>query len=156
MWKLLIPLALATLFVYQLAEAEERGAGVNARQHVNFDGVVGDAGVDAREARQREAIRRGMASGEITPREAERLWRVQARIERHERMAETDGRVTRQERARLSRELDHSARHIRHESHERQRVGGDGSGHDRGRRHGHDRGRDYGRHVAHRGGHQRH
>jgi polyhydroxyalkanoate synthesis regulator phasin len=220
-----------TLFVYQIAEAEEQGAGVNARQHnqmerirqgiasgeltreearrllqeqrairreetayqsdgvlgraeradlhrdlnrssagiarqrhdrqrVAFDGVPADAGIDARQARQREAIRRGIASGEITPREAERLWREQARIERYETRAEADGRISRAERVRLDRQLDNAGRHIRHESHDRQAVLRHGSRHDRADHRGHDRarhfGHDWGRHrgqqVAHRGG----
>jgi hypothetical protein len=231
MWRLFIPLALATLFIYQLAEAEEQGAGTSARQHnqmervrqgiasgevtreearrllheqravrreeaayrsdgvlsrgeradlhrdlnrasadiarqrhdrqrVRLDAVAGDAGIDAREARQREAIRRGIASGEITPREAERLWREQARIERSERRAEADGRISRAERVRLDRQLDNAGRHIRHEARDRQDVLRHGSRHGRADHRGHDRGRDFGRdwgrhrgqQVAHRGG----
>lgn len=105
------------------------------------------ASIDEREARQREAIRRGAESGELTPREAERLRREQARIERHEQMARADGRFTPRERARIQRELDQAQRHIRHESHDRQRVGVQ----DRGNHFGHERGHDRGNHFGGRG-----
>jgi hypothetical protein len=105
------------------------------------------ASIDEREARQREAIGRGAESGELTPREAERLRREQARIERHEQMARADGRFTPRERARIQRELDQAQRHIRHESHDRQRMGVQ----DRGNHFGHDRGRDRGNRLGGRG-----
>jgi hypothetical protein len=212
MLKLLIPLAIAALFVHQLAQAQEAGAGVNERQHrqthrigdgvrsgdltrsearrlageqreirreesaYRSDGVLtpreradlhrdlnrssnhiwrerhdGQArpmayngpdglNIDEREARQREAIRRGMASGELTRNEAQRLWGEQRRIERMEQRARADGRFTPQERARIDRRLDSSARHIRHETHDRQRIGR----HDSGWHRGHANGRHYG------------
>lgn len=167
MLKFMVPLALATLFIYQLAEAQETAPGVEAREQHRRDRFrqdaapgeaardearrfmyerrdmqragmwQGDAGIDGREARQREAIRRGVESGELTPREADRLRREQARIERHERMAEADGRVTPRERARLNRELDRSARDIWRESHDRQRMAGRDRGRNFGERHPH-------------------
>jgi hypothetical protein len=219
MLKLIIPMAIAALFVHQLAQAQEAGAGVNERQHRQMhrigdgvrsgdlapreadrlrseqreirreeaayrsDGVVtpreradlhrdldrssnhiwrerhdaqarpaaynGPDGlsIDEREARQREAIRRGVASGELTRNEARRLWDEQRRIERMEQRARADGRFTPQERARIDRQLDHSGRHIRHETHDRQRAGSHGW-HGGGDRHGWQRGHGGGQHQG--------
>lgn len=192
MLKLLIPMAIAALFVHQAAQAQETGAGVNERQHRQMDrirdgaasgdltrgetrrlveeqrairreesafrsdGVItprerehlhrdldrssnhiwqqrhdaqqqphsgGDAlSINEREARQREAIRRGVASGELTRNEASRLWGEQRRIERMEQRARADGNFTPQERARINRQLDHSKQHIYRETHDRQRA----------------------------------
>lgn len=225
MLKVLIPIALATLSVHPLAQAQEAAGGADARQRMerirqgvasgeltrdearrlareqrsirrdeaqartgataapgeraelirdldragrdfrrerrdaqHRSGASG-ASIDEREARQREAIGRGAESGELTPREAERLRHEQARIERHEQMARADGRFTPRERARIQRELDQAQRHIRHESHDRQRVGGQ----DRGNHFGHDRDRGnrlgergHNHRVAHHGGGPRH
>jgi hypothetical protein len=136
MLKLLIPIAIAALFMHQLAEAQEPGAGVDvdAQRHHPMS-------IDERETRQRQAIRRGVESGELTRGEADRLRHEQARIERHELMARSDGRFTPRERSRIQHELDRSARHIRHETHDRQRAGG----RDRPRH-------DHAQRVAHRGG----
>jgi hypothetical protein len=214
MLKLLIPMAIAALFVHQLAQAQEPGAGVNERQHRQMDrirdgaasgdltrgetrGLVGEqrairreesayrsdgvvtpreradlhrdldrssnhiwqqrhdaqqrphAGgdglsIDEREARQREAIRRGVASGELTRHEADRLRSEQMRIERMEQRAGADGRFTPQERARINRQLDNSGRHIRRETHDRQRAGGHDSGWHRGSWQGQHNGRQFG------------
>lgn len=194
MLKLLIPMAIAALFVHQLAQAQEPGAGVNARQHNQMDrirdgaasgdltrgetrrlageqreirreesafrsdgvltgreradlhrdldrssnhiwqqrhdaqqrpntsGMHDGLSINEREARQREAIRRGIASGELTRHEADRLRHEQGRIERMEQRARADGNFTPQERARIDRQLDNSGRHIRQETHDRQRA----------------------------------
>ncbi len=166
MLKLLIPMAIAALFVHQLAQAQEPGAGVNARQHNQMDRTREGAGsgelrrdaqqrpnaggthdglsINEREARQREAIRRGVASGELTRHEADRLRHEQGRIERMEQRARADGNFTPQERARINRQLDNSARHIRHETHDRQRAGGHDSGWHRGSWQGQHNGQHYG------------
>ena len=172
MFKLLIPMAIAALFVYQLAEAQEPGTGVNARQHTQMDRIREGAGsgewrrdaqprpnaggmqdglsINEREARQREAIRRGNASGELTRHEADRLRSEQMRIERMEQRARADGNFTPQERARINRQLDNSARHIQHETHDRQRA----TQHDSGW-HGQHNGRHYG-HSQHLPNHDQH
>lgn len=227
MLKLLIPMAVAALFVHQFAQAQETGAGVNERQHRQMDrirdgaasgdltrgetrrlvdeqrairreesayrsdGVVtpreradlhrdldrssnhiwrqrhdaqqrphagGDGlTINEREARQREAIRRGMASGELTRNEASRLWSEQRRIERMEQRARADGHFTPQERARINRQLDRSGRHIRHETHDRQRAPQAGHGWNGGHRghqygHGNGHGNQFG-HSSGRGNH---
>jgi uncharacterized membrane protein YebE (DUF533 family) len=106
--------------------------------------------INEREARQREAIRRGVASGELTRHESQRLWGEQRRIERMEQRARADGHFTPQERARINRQLDNSGRHIRHETHDRQRAGGHGQhfGHNggQGNHYGHNNGQRFGQH----------
>ena len=57
--------------------------------------------VDQREASQQARIDAGVASGQLTRREARQLEREQARIRAAERHAKADGVVTRQERRRL-------------------------------------------------------
>jgi uncharacterized membrane protein YebE (DUF533 family) len=223
MLKLIIPVAIAALFVHQAAQAQESAAGVNERQHrqmerigegarsgdltrnetrrltneqreirreesaARSDGVVtpreradlhrdldrssdhigrerNDAqtrpdaysghdglSINEREARQREAIRRGVASGDLTRREADRLRSEQHRIERMEQRARADGNFTPQERARIDRRLDNSARHIRHEMNDRQQAGRRDAGWHRG----HGNGNHYGQRPNH-GGHGNH
>lgn len=78
--------------------------------------------IDGREWRQEERVNQGIRSGQLTPREAVRLEREQARIRYHERMMKADGLFTRSERARLHRELNRADRHIYRQKHDRQRI----------------------------------
>ncbi len=64
-------------------------------------------GLDRQQALQREWLRQGIASGRITPREAERIRAAIRDLERHERAAKADGYVTPQERRALR---EHAAR----------------------------------------------
>lgn len=75
---------------------------------------------DAVQAQQQRQIQAGIRSGEITRREAAQLQAEQARIAQMERRAEADGRVDRQERARLAEAQRDAGRHIYQESHDRQ------------------------------------
>ena len=76
--------------------------------------------VEAREAAQDKRIQQGVASGQLTQREAARLQGEQAHIDRAEQKAKADGKVTPQERARLDRMQDHASRDIAREKHDRQ------------------------------------
>jgi uncharacterized membrane protein YebE (DUF533 family) len=80
-------------------------------------------GIDKRQANQEQRIQEGVASGELTQREAKRLNRQQNRIDKMESRAKADGVVTQRERARLHRELDRSSRAIGREKHDRQTAG---------------------------------
>lgn len=62
-------------------------------------------GIDLREAGLRERIDAGVRSGQLSEREARRLYRQERRIERDEARAKADGIVTRQERRQLRQEL---------------------------------------------------
>lgn len=60
-------------------------------------------GIDARQENQQKRIGAGIAKGQITPREAVQLERGQARVNRMENRAKSDGVVTARERARIHR-----------------------------------------------------
>lgn len=76
--------------------------------------------VDARQQRQETRIEQGTASGALTPREADRLERGQAQIDRAENRAMADGKVGPRERARLEHLQDQQSRRIAREKHDRQ------------------------------------
>ena len=80
--------------------------------------------INRREYSQRNRIREGIRSGELTRREAGRLIHQQRRIESYERRSRRDdGRLDRYERRRLDRMLDRSRRDIYREKHDRQDRG---------------------------------
>lgn len=76
--------------------------------------------VNARQAEQRERIDNGVASGELTRREATVLRAQQAHVRQEEREAKADGVVTRRERRHLQRELDRSSATIHDQKHDAQ------------------------------------
>lgn len=77
-------------------------------------------GVDQRQLNQERRIEQGVASGSLTPREAARLERGQAHVERMETRAQADGTVTRAERQRIEHAQDVQSRQIYREKHDRQ------------------------------------
>jgi hypothetical protein len=80
-----------------------------------------DGNVNQREYSQRNRIRQGIRSGELTRVEANRLINQQSRIESYElRSRLDDGRLDRQERRNLDRMLDRSNRNIYSQKHDRQ------------------------------------
>jgi hypothetical protein len=76
--------------------------------------------IDQRQANQERRIDQGIASGQLTQREATRLDRQQDRIDRMENKAKADGVVTARERARLHAAQDRASRNIAREKHDRQ------------------------------------
>jgi len=76
--------------------------------------------IDQRQAVQQQRIEQGVASGELTQKEAAKLEQGQVKVERMEEKAKSDGTVTAQERARLHHAQDKQSRRIRHEKHDRQ------------------------------------
>ncbi|HVH32570.1 hypothetical protein ACFJIW_22940 [Tahibacter sp. UC22_41] len=102
MRKTVVPIALVTAVLF---------AGTAAAATPN---------VDAREANQHARIDQGVASGELTRREAAGLRAQQAHIRRDERAAKADGVVTRGERRHLQRELDHASANIDAQKHDAQ------------------------------------
>jgi len=61
-------------------------------------------------------------SGQLTPREAARAEKGQARIERMEERAKADGKVTPKERAHIQHAQNRESRQLAREKHDRQRV----------------------------------
>ncbi|MGH8249575.1 MAG: hypothetical protein ACREVI_02575 [Steroidobacteraceae bacterium] len=82
--------------------------------------AAGTPWLDAREQNQRERIAAGIRSGELTRPEARRLVRGEVRLHRHERIARSDGVVTRAERLRLHRHANRTSQRIYRQKHDRQ------------------------------------
>lgn len=76
--------------------------------------------VDQRQKVQRERIQTGVATGELTRREAADARHDQRRIRRVERRAKADGVVTTDERARLHRKQNKANREIRRNKHDKE------------------------------------
>lgn len=76
--------------------------------------------VDQRQANQDARIDQGVASGELTAREARRLRAEQRHIQRVEHRAKADGVVTAGERAHLQHEQNQADRRIRRNKHDAQ------------------------------------
>lgn len=79
--------------------------------------------IEQRDRMEQERIERGIESGRLTQREADRLLSERAQIERMERRARADGVLTQRERARIVHAQDRLARDIYRESHDRQVAG---------------------------------
>ena len=65
-----------------------------------------------RQIKQQKRIHQGMASGELTRKEALRLEREQRRIQKTKQEALNDGELTPEERLRLERQQNRANRHI--------------------------------------------
>jgi hypothetical protein len=78
-------------------------------------------GVDQRQANQERRIEQGVNSGALTTREANRLEAGQAKVDRIENRAKSDGVVTQRERARLHQAQDVQSARIARQKHDRQR-----------------------------------
>lgn len=74
--------------------------------------------VDQRQAHQQQRIRDGVASGELTRREAHGLVHQQIHIHRAEQRATSDGDVTRNEQARLHLMQDRASHRIARQKHD--------------------------------------
>jgi hypothetical protein len=112
--------------------------------------------LEQRDRIEQARIDRGVESGQITSREADRLQSERARVERMESRARSDGTMTRNERARIDGAQDRLNRDIRRESNDRQtsngygrqgdnRGNGNGNGNGWGRGNDNGRGHDFGR-----------
>lgn len=76
--------------------------------------------VDHRQSTQRHRIQDGVASGELTRREAANARHDQRRIQRSERRAKADGVVNQNERARLHHKQNKASRELRRDKHDAQ------------------------------------
>jgi opacity protein-like surface antigen len=76
--------------------------------------------IDQRQANQEQRIDRGVASGQLNEREANRLNKQQEHINKMEDRATSDGIVTKKERARIGAAQTHTSRDIAREKHDRQ------------------------------------
>ena len=76
--------------------------------------------IDQRQANQEKRIDRGIASGQLNEREANRLSNQQEHVNKVEDMAKSDGVVTKKERARMNHAQDRTSRHLARQKHDRQ------------------------------------
>jgi hypothetical protein len=77
--------------------------------------------VDQRQANQEARIQQGVRTGELTPKEAARLEKGQAKVQKKEAKAKSDGVVTKKERAKLAKEQDKQGKKIRKQKHDKQK-----------------------------------
>jgi hypothetical protein len=77
-------------------------------------------GVDQRQANQQQRIDQGVASGQLTGKEAARLDKGQAQVEKKEAKAKADGKVTPKEREKLKQAQNKQSEKIMHEKHDKQ------------------------------------
>ena len=79
-----------------------------------------EARINQRQGHQQQRIANGIASGQLTAREAYRLERQQAHIARYEARSRADGPgLTGRERYRLERMQDRASRNIHRQRHDR-------------------------------------
>lgn len=78
--------------------------------------------VDQRQENQARRIEKGTATGQLTPKEADKLQAQQGRIEKAEAQAKSDGKVTARERKRLDKKQDNASRKIKRERKDRQKA----------------------------------
>lgn len=78
--------------------------------------------VDQRQENQERRIDQGVASGQLTQREAGRLEHQQDHVAAAEARAKADGQVTKRERVRLHAMQDRESRRIHRQKHDRQRA----------------------------------
>ena len=78
--------------------------------------------IDQRQANQERRIEAGEKSGQLNQKEAARLEKGQARIQKMENKAVADGKVTAKERRKIERAQDKQSRKIAREKHDRQHA----------------------------------
>ena len=96
----------------QTANVGQGGAGVN----------VNDPNIQQRMQNQQRRIDQGVASGQLTPKEAGRLQAREAKIKQDEARMKSDGQLTAKERKKLNKELDNASDRIYKQKHDRQQV----------------------------------
>ncbi len=74
--------------------------------------------VDRREHRQKQRIKEGVRSGELTKGEAKKLRAEQKEIRAKERAMKSDGVLTKEERKDLHQDLNESSKNIAEEKHD--------------------------------------
>lgn len=99
-----LSLILTTIMFAQSAIADNRGQSINKKQ-----------------ANQKARISQGIRSGQLTRKEAFRLRKQQARINRTERRFKTDGRLTPRERAVVQGKLHRASKNIYAQKHDGQK-----------------------------------
>ena len=81
-----------------------------------------DPNIQQRMQNQQQRIDQGVASGQLTPKEAGRLQAQEAKIKQDEARMKSDGKLTPKERKKLNKELDKESERIYEQKHDRQHV----------------------------------
>ncbi len=76
--------------------------------------------IDQRQTNQQTRIDQGVASGQLTEREANRMEKRQDHVQNLENKAKEDGVVTKKERARIGAAQNNASRQLAKEKHDRQ------------------------------------
>ena len=97
-------------------------ASVPALSYAQTKDPAATPGIDKRQEIQQKRIDQGVQSGELNKREAARLDRHQAGIDKMENKAKGDGTVTKKERAKIQHAQNHESRNIHHQKHDRQKA----------------------------------
>ena len=82
-----------------------------------YAGPTDDPGIQKREQNQEKRIDQGVKSGELTPGEAGRLEKEQAKIKQDEARMKSDGKLTKKERRKLKREQNKASKDIYRKKH---------------------------------------
>jgi uncharacterized protein YdeI (BOF family) len=99
----------------------DRSSGAIYQQKHDAQDRIPNNGVNERQQNQRDRIRQGVQSGELTGVEAARLRRQQSQIKLNEaRARQSGGEFTPRERARIQRQLNRSSGSIYRQKHDRQ------------------------------------
>jgi len=77
--------------------------------------------INKRQVNQQERIAGGVKSGELTAKETEHLESREAKIQADKKEAKSDGKVTKQERAKLNKEENRTSRAIYRQKHDAQK-----------------------------------
>jgi len=87
-----------------------------------FAAGTDDPVVQKRMQNQDKRIDQGVKSGELTPKEAGKLEKKEAKIKQDEERMKSDGKLTKKERAKLRREQNRASKRIYKEKHDKQKV----------------------------------
>lgn len=97
-------------------------AAVPALSYAQARDPAATPGVDKRQEVQQKRIDQGVQSGELNKREAARLERHQAGIDKMENKAKADGTVSKKERAVIHHAQNNESQRIHRQKHDRQRA----------------------------------
>lgn len=97
-------------------------AAVPALSYAQAKDPAATPGIDKRQDIQQKRIDQGVQSGELNKREAARMERHQAGINKMEDKAKADGTVTQKERAKIHHAQNNESQRIHRQKHDRQKA----------------------------------
>ena len=87
-----------------------------------FAASTDDPGIQKREENQQKRIEQGVQSGQLTPKEAGQLEAREAKIKQDEERMKADGKLTKKERAKLTKEQNKASKKIHKKKHNDKKV----------------------------------